>query len=1579
MSEFTGQIIGGYHIVDKLGEGGMAEVFRAYQPRLERYIALKLIRPELAAEPGFAARFEQEAKLLARLTHPNIVHVYDFGEDANRCYLAMELITGSTLKDWRRSANNSAQILDLEEIFQIFHPVCAALDYAHAQGVIHRDIKPANIMFTAEGRVMLNDFGIAKLMNTAPEATQTDATGGTPAYMAPEQVTGASGKTGPASDVYSLGVVLYELLTGQVPFTAETAVAVMIKQLNDAPPPPRTFNLSIPEPVEQVILKALAKEPTERYPRASEFLNALMTAAPDASFNVSLSAQVLPTAILQAILVKRAAAAESPTPGEAPFKGLQHFDEADADLFFGRERLVARLIARLHEEPFLTVIGASGSGKSSLVRAGLLPVIRRGERLEDGTQPLTNSPQWIVRVLTPTAHPLEALAEALTQDYDSVTTTTTLMDDLAQDARSLHFAVKRKLARLSASTSEVTQPASVKASDNRLLLVVDQFEELFTLCRDDAERRAFVDNLLTATAPETQGQTVVVVTLRADFYAHCAQFANLRERLARRQEYIGPMSAEELRRAIEEPARQGSWEFEPGLVNWLLHDVGDEPGALPLLSHALLETWSRRRGRTLTFGGYTASGGVRGAIAKTAESVYQDLPPDQQTMARNIFMRLTELGEGTQDTRRRAALSELTPRPELAGLVSAALQTLAGARLITVGEATVEVAHEALIREWPTLRQWLADNREGLRLHRHLTEAVQAWDALGRDPGELYRGVRLAQAQEWAQEHPDELNVLERTFLEAATELAQQEDAERETQRQRELEAAQQLAESSQKLAETERQRAEEQTHSAGHLRQQRRYLVGAFGIALVLLVVAALAGLQAVQNARQADTNAAQAVAQQSTAEAASTQAIAQQSAAEAERARAERSARTASARQLAGAALAQLNVNPERSILLALQAVTTTYSVGEPVLPEAEEALHQALLTSRIQITLNPLAGPLTALAYTPDGQNLIVGLRDPLAQIWDVNTRQIRATLEGAHTLAITALSVSPDGKRIATASADGTAIVWDAATSQALLTFAKHTAPLTALSFSPNGKQIATASIDKTAYVWDATTGEVSFAVSDTAPIRSLAFSPDGQSLALTSDARVNVWDLTDGQIAFILDGHSTTVNDVAFSPDGTRMATASEDTTARIWETGSGKDLLILSGQASSMTNVAFSPDGTLVATASFDGLVKVWDTFAVSSGEQELFTLAGHASEVSDLVFSPDGQRLATTSIDGTIKVWDLTPSREQFTLVGHIARTLSVAYNPQGTQLASTSDDSTAIVWDAVTGQRLLTLNGHSNRVYNVVYSPDGTRLATASADGRAMVWDALTGKALLTLTGHEVGSVTSFLSGVTGVAFSPDGTRLATSGADQTAKVWDAVTGENLLTLTGHQGALTSVRFSPDGARLLTTSADKTARVWDATTGAVLLTLTGHQNLIWNATYSPDGQHIATASRDGVAILWNANTGKTEHTLVGHTSAVISVAYNPDGSWLATGSLDGSIKIWDTATGQEVLNLSSGTGAVLAVDFSPDGRYLAATGRDKTVRVYAMQVEDLVRLSLARLTRWWTPEECQKFLLTEQCPPRP
>lgn len=1211
----------------------------------------------------------------------------------------------------------------------------------------------------------------------------------------------------------------------------------------------------------------------------------------------------------------------APAEGIAPFKGLQFFNEEDAELFFGREELTSRLVTRmrdtLSDSPstrFLAVVGASGSGKSSIVRAGLLPSLRR-------TVPFA---RWLVRTLTPTNRPLEALASSLNPQPESVASLATLMDDMARESRSALLAATRLLEK---------DKVTARGREHKgLLLVIDQFEELFTLCRDESERRAFVDNLMTAVT-EPGGITFVVLALRADFYNQCAPYTALRDALASQQEYIGLMSAAELRRAIEEPAKRGSWELEPGLVELLLQDVGaegghlPEPGALPLLSHALLETWHRRQGHRLTVSGYLASGGVRGAIAETADSVFQDeLDTEQQTIARNIFLRLTQLGEDEQtaDTRRRTHIDEFIHKPEESSSVQIVLGKLADARLIITDNGMAEVAHEALIREWSTLRDWLEEDRESLRMHRHLTLAADGWERQSRDVGELYRGARLLQAISWADAHPSQLSGLEQVFLEASKTLANQEESEREAQRQREFSAARELAE-------TQRQ-------SAVQLRRRAIYLLGAFVLALIMAGVALVQGERARQTALTAQTEK-----------------------------------RLATARELAAASLNNLNVDPERSILLALQSVATTRSVDGIILPESLEALHRSIVSSPIRMTLVGHETGVLSADYSPDGKQLATIGNDGTVIIWNAVTGEellrLPGTTEPIDFVSTKRVAYSPDG-RLLIACDRNQVKIYDPASGDLLKILGGHLADVTAIAISADGKLIASGGHDGSVMVWDSSSGDsLVQLVGHTDAIEELTFSPDGKWLVTASnDATMKIWDVLTGDILQDYVDFTGVVLGVTFSPDGKRFAFS--DGTIHVWQFSldSAEDqTTILNHELFTIPSAgsdAFSPDGSKLAGVSGND-IKLWD---VASG-RELLTLTSHTGWVMGLAFSPDGKWLASTSLDGTVKIWSLLPGNEMVTVSTPVAGFgTRVAYAPNGQMFATNGGDGSATLWNAKTGEPRLTLNGHSLEVLNLAFNPDGSRFATASIDGTAIIWDTVTGKKLLILTGHEFG--------IRDIAFSPDGSRIATGGFDGTAKVWDANTGRLIHEITEHQGLVLGVTFSPDGTHLATSSTDATAKIWDVKTGELLFTLDGHAAGIRDIAYSSNGLIIATGSGDATTILWDASTGFSMRTLIGHSSGIQSVAFSLDGKYIATGSEDDTAKVWDIGTGAEILTLPGNGVGVTGVAFNSINGKTRLAVASGGVRLFLLDVEELLTLAQSRVTRSFTAEECHKYLHLDQCP---
>jgi len=1216
---------------------------------------------------------------------------------------------------------------------------------------------------------------------------------------------------------------------------------------------------------------------------------------------------------------------DAPAPGLCPYKGLNFYDESDADLFVGREVLIAKLVERVlslsssdeaSKERFLAVVGASGSGKSSLIRAGLVPALRWNK----------TSAGWMSYIFTPTEHPLKSLALILTQENSS--SATTLAQDMAQKSRGLQ---------------EFTAQLPGLANGARLVLVVDQFEELFTLCRLEEERASFINNLLDVST-DPGAPFIVVISLRADFYAHCANYPLLREALAKHQEYIGAMNDEELRRAIEEPARRGRWEFEPGLVDLLLHDVGHEPGALPLLSHALLETWQRRRDRMMTLSGYISSGGVRGAIAETAETVFTDqFTGEQQSIARRIFLRLTELSDetSTADTRRRATFNELILKPEEAGITHEVLNTLADARLITISEDAAEVAHEALIREWPTLHGWLEENRDGLRLHRQLTETAQEWNQTNRSEDMLFRGARLAQVREWAAMHTFEMNVLEHEFLDASQARADRAATEREAQRQRELEVAQ-------KLAETERTRAEEQTHSANRLRLRNRIITTIGSITVILALLAGTFGVQSKQNENTAQINAATAQIAKNNAVNAQATAIADFTRSEAQRL------------ALEANNLMLSNEDPNLVALLAIRSLNMQYT------PTGDAVLSSLTTLPAPPRLLKGHVGDTYDIAISPDGKYVAAGGVDQRVYLWDFATGQTVHVFYG-HNAEVTGVDYSPDGKYIATGSYDHTARLWDVATGQTVQVFTGQNDHIECVTFSPDGKYILTTGPGE-ARVWDVATGKTVHVISDDPKyvFYRARYSPDGKYFAIAIQETVRLYDAATGEQVRVFN-HPDVADAVAFSPDGKTIATASADKKARLWDLATGQIIRELVGHQADFNDIRFSPDGRFLVTANVDHTARLWD---VATGKT-LRIFGGITTAVQCALFSPDGKFVLTTNRADT-QIWSLQTSPGGMVFIGHNQPVRKASFSPDGKLVVTASNDHTARIWDATSGQTLMILNGHTAEVTDAVFSPDGKMVLTASADKTARLWDASTGQELRRFDGHT--------DEVEKGIFSPDGKTIVTASYDGTARVWETQTGKLIVIYSNqNSGQLIRAAFSPDGKAVATTGQDHTARIWDPMTGKDLMVFKGHTDIVTGVAFSPDGKYLLTASWDETARLWDIASGKEIHQFRGHTGTVYGAAFSPNGMYVLTSGADRTARLWDVQTGQELRRFAGHTDDVRYVAFSPDGKYILTASQDGTARLWLLDLKDTIRSVCAALTRDLTPEERTQFDVSDDrstCP---
>src|SRR5688572_4207039 len=1166
--DLTGRAIRGYALAERIGMGGMGSVYRAVQPNVEREVAVKIILPAFANHPDFIRRFEAEAQLVARLEHPHIVPLYDYWREPGVAYLVMRLLRGGNIQNILKQGPMS-----IDTSTHMLEQICSALNAAHRIGVIHRDLKPANVLLDEDSNAYLADFGIAKNLGDPDfeNQTQADAIIGSPQYMSPEQIRSLSVR--PQTDIYCLGVMIYEMLTGTLPFAGPTPFDMIQQHVNTPMPSLSAHKSGLPAALDAVIKRATAKDPEERYDDVLSLFNDFRQA-------IGSVANSHATVI---------AYEEEDIEITNPFKGLRAFSEADADNFFGRETLVQQLLARLGEggdlSRFLAAIGPSGSGKSSVVRAGLIPALRRGG--------LPGSENWFIVDMLPGKHPFEELEAALLRV--AVNPPQSLLSQLKDGNRGLLRAVHRIL------------PADETVD---LVLVIDQFEEVFTLVEDESERAQLLESIATAVLDE-RSRLHVIITLRADFTDKPLRYVDFGEMMNRRFEFVLPLTADEVERAIAGPVQRAGLRLEKGLVSTIIREAGNQPGTLPLLQHALSELFERRAGRTLTNKAYCEIGGVLGALVRSAEVIYALLDESGQSATRQLFLRLVTLGEGTEDTRRRVLLEELEHLSGHNSQLSIVIGAFGRARLLSFDHdpitrgATVEVAHESLLREWTRLRDWLNESRADVRIQRQLATAAHEWQKADQDASFLLTGARLEQFEGWAGNTTIALTQDERSYLDASI-------TERNRLESEERERGQREYENLQKLAETERQRAEEQSRSAGQLRKRAVYLTGAFVIALVMAVAAIFFGRQSNQNAIEADQHAQAAMNAQGTA-------VSNADAAQKAEAEAIRQQRLTLSRELAGNSIINMDVDSERSILLALQAVTTTYAVDGTTTKEAVEALHRTVLNSRQRLALHPQPGDGYGLALSPDGKRIATSGSNGEIKLWDLQSRTELFTLSG-HDGLISSIAFSPDGSHFASSSGDG-AKVWDLDTQQVIHDLDEHTDVVISVAFSRDGKRIVTASLDGTAKVWDAMNGEslLTFA-GHAAPVVSAQFNPDRTLIATTGeDNKVRVWNSISGQELYQLSDFVRAVSGATFSPDGKILATnGGED--PKLWDAETGKQLFLLPGFRSGSNQVpVFTPDGKYVAVAGQDGKVSIWDT---ATGGQYLSFPTGSPID-GQIEFSP--------------------------------------------------------------------------------------------------------------------------------------------------------------------------------------------------------------------------------------------------------------------------------------------------------------------------------------------------------------------
>jgi WD40 repeat protein/serine/threonine protein kinase/DNA-binding XRE family transcriptional regulator len=1593
LEDLSGRAIRGFNLGERLGAGGYGVVYRAVQPLVEREVAIKIILPQYANHPDFIRRFEAEAQLVARLEHPHIVPLYDYWREPGVAYLVMRLLRGGSLAGLLNHGP-----LPLPTVSQVMEQIGLALHTAHQMGVIHRDLKPANVLLDEHSNAYLADFGIAKNLGNPnlADVTQPGVVIGSPAYFSPEQIMAEPVR--PQTDIYCLGIMLYELLTGCKPFDSPSPIFLIQQHLNETVPPLAIYTPGLSPALDPVIQKATAKDQADRYPDMlsllADFRQALTTAD-----HRPLTTGSRPSAISRLELTN-------------PYKGLRAFTEADAADFFGRETLIEELLRRMSEvnDPtagvgrelarFLAVVGPSGSGKSSVVKAGLIPTLRQGG--------LPGSDQWFIIEMLPGTHPWEELEATLLRI--AVNPPESLLAQLLEDERGLLRAVRRIL------------PADESIE---LVLIIDQFEELFTLVTDEAVRHHFLESLVTAVL-DPRSRLRLVITLRADFMDRPLRYADFGELLRQRAEFVLPLSPDELEQAITGPAQRVGLGLESGLVAAISRDVGDEPGALPLLQYALTELFERSVGNDgvganghpgllLTKQAYQATGGVLGALARRADELYAGLDAAGQEAARQLFLRLVTLGEGAEDTRRRVLRAEvetltadyrpptaeetpsLTPLAPLRGGGDSFLPSPGGAggegetpirpvietfgkhRLLSFDHdpitrgPTVEVAHEALLREWGRLREWLDASRTDIRMQRLLATAAAEWREANQDASFMLRGARLDQFAGWVGNSSLALTPDERAFLEASLADREARRAEEEARRQRELETAQ-------KLAETEKQRAEEQTRAANQLRRRAVFLTAALVVAAILAVIAIIFGQQASQNEQAALTQQAiaqaeahsrataqvEAETQRQMAQVEASQRATAQAEAESQQAIAEANFARAEVQRLAAEAhaLYQERGNAELTALLSLYSINTQYS------PQGDAALAEA---ASLEFPIRIFMGHtdwLNDVAFSPDGKHILTSSNDKTARLWDMMTGQTVISYTG-HTAGVKSVAFSPDGRYVLTGSLDKTARLWDTETGQAVITYTGHTEGINVVAFAPDGKSILTGSADKTARLWDAETGqEIRTFAGHTELINGVAFAPDGKSILTSSNDRTaRLWDVETGEELQDFTGHSEAVTGVAFSPDGRYALTGSMDKSARLWDVKTGREIRQFLGSREFIKEVAYAPDGKTVLAASDDRTVWLWNA---QTGE-EMRRFHSHESFVQSVAISADGRYALSGGDDRSARLWDLQATADPRMLLGHGESIHTIRFSPDGKYILTGCLDHTARLWDAQTHRLVHVLQGHTAGVHYIAFSADSQTILTAGFDKTVRLWDVATGR--------ELRQFVAQTNTVYGVALSPDNRIIVTTGddADPSVKVWDAQTGELLHVSKVNTRGLHSLMFSPDGRYFLTSSFDHIAQLWDAYTFEPVQRFEA-ADILMAAAFAPDGKTVVTNGVDKMAELWDVETGQKLGQFIGHTDTVYEANFSPDGKYLVTASADKTARLWDVATAQEVRRFTGHSGVVNTAIFSPDGGSIVTGSSDRTARIWDADYHDTIAYVCHRLPRDFTDKERAQYGIKDQtpaCPP--